>query len=292
MSPALSVIVVNYNAGRALEDCLESLDRHLSAFDWEAVVVDNRSTDASERATGRFGPRVSLVRNPANLGFGRAVNGGMARTRAPFVLLLNPDARLLPDAVDPLVATLRCRPECAVVGPAVVNEDGTPQGSARGDPDMLTGIFGRSTLLTRLAPRLAPARRNVVTAIDLAPGESSTEVDWVSGACMLMRREAVDRVGGFDERYFLYWEDADICRRLRGAGYRIRYQPGARVVHLVGQSSRSAGSLATRAFHQSAYLYYATHVRPSRWHPARWLAYTLLELRCRWLMARGRTPGR
>jgi len=174
------------------------------------------------------------------------------------------------------------------VGPAVVNEDSSPQGSARGDPDMLTGIFGRTTVATRLFPRLGAARRNVVVVEEAAGGR---EVDWVSGACMLVRRDAFDRVGGFDERFFLYWEDADLCRRLRGAGWRVRYQPAARVVHLVGRSSRTNASLAIRAFHRSAYLYYVTHVHPSRWHPARWAAFALLALRCGWRLARRQRPG-
>jgi GT2 family glycosyltransferase len=207
------------------------------------------------------------------------------------VLLLNPDARLLAGAVELLCAGLQRQRECAVIGPAVVNEDGSIQGSARGDPDMFTGLFGRSTLLTRLFPNLAPVRRNVVTAFEPQIGASGVEVDWISGACMLVRREAFERVGGFDERFFLYWEDADLCRRLRAAGCTVRYQPAARVVHVVGRSSRSAGSLAIRAFHRSAYLYYTIHVRQSRRHPARWLAFVLLKLRCTWLTSIGRTPG-
>ncbi len=292
MIPRLSVVVVNFNAGEMLERCLSSLVAHLSAFDWEGVVVDNCSTDGSEERVARFAPRVRLVRNRENAGFGRGVNQGAAATTAPFVLLLNPDASLLPGAAEALCECLDRHPDCAVVGPGVVNEDGTIQGSARGDPDMLTGVFGRSTLLTRLFPTLAPARRNVVLSAELRDGEDSIEVDWVSGACMLVRRDAFERVGGFDERFFLYWEDADLCRRLRAAGFRIRYRARAKVVHVVGRSSGSAAPLAIRAFHRSAYLYYATHVRPSRWDPARWMAYVLLALRGRWLMARGRVPGK
>ena len=113
------------------------------------------------------------------------------------------------------------------------------------------------------------------------------ELDWVSGACMLVRREAFDRVGGFDPRFFLYWEDADLCRRMRSNGYRVRYHPSARVAHTVGQSSRTARRLAIRAFHQSAYLYYTLHVARSPWHPARWIARFLLWVRCRWQLSKG-----
>jgi GT2 family glycosyltransferase len=292
MKPALSVIVVNFNAGDALRRCLSSLEADLSAFDWEAVVVDNCSTDGSDRIVEEFVPRVGLVRNPENLGFARAVNGGMAATRAPNVLLINPDAHLTTGAVERLLTTLEQESRCAVVGPAVLNEDMSLQGSARGDPDMLTGLFGRSTLLTRLFPGSPAAQRNVVAVTDLRACAEGVEVDWISGACMLLRRDAFLLVGGFDDRFFLYWEDADLCRRQRNAGFSVRYQPAARVVHLGGRSSSTASALAIRAFHRSAYRYYSIHVRPSPRDPVRWLAFILLRLRGAWFSVSRRAPGR
>jgi GT2 family glycosyltransferase len=288
MRPALAIVIVNYNAGCDLRGCLSSIAEHLTGFDWKAVVIDNCSTDGSEQAVASFAPRVSLVQNTQNLGFARAINQGMAATTAPFVLLLNPDARLLSGAVESMYAELLSHPECGVIGPAIVNEDGSIQGSARGDPDMITGLFGRSTLLTRLFPRSALARRNVMTSVASRPGETSVEVDWVSGASMLLRRDVFNQVGGFDERFFLYWEDADFCRRVRTAGSRVRYHPDARVVHAVGRSSRTIRALAVREFHRSAYLYYSLHVARSRWHPARWMAFVLLRARCWWVMKRRR----
>jgi GT2 family glycosyltransferase len=291
MSPRLAVVVVNYNAGCDLEACLSSIVGQLTRFDWKAVVIDNCSTDGSEQAVASFAPRVSLVQNTQNLGFARAINQGMAATTAPFVLLLNPDARLLSGAVESMYAELLSHPECGVIGPAVANEDGSIQGSARGDPDMITGLFGRSTLLTRLFPRSALARRNVMTPVASRPGATSVEVDWVSGASMLLRRDVFNQVGGFDERFFLYWEDADFCRRVRTAGSRVRYHPDARVVHAVGRSSRTIRALAVREFHRSAYLYYSLHVARSRWHPARWMAFVLLRARCWWLSSKTANRG-
>ena len=292
MMPALAVVIVNYNAGEHLETCLRSLAEHLAGFDWDAVVVDNCSTDGSEQRVAAFAPRASLIRNTGNRGFARAINQGVSATDAPLVLLLNPDASLLPGAAEAMCAELRSHSDCAVIGPAVVNEDGSVQGSARGDPNMLTGLFGRTTLLTRLFPHSALAQNNVRTLGAARPGEGSIEVDWVSGACMLVRRNAFDRVGGFDERFFLYWEDADFCRRLRTAGWRVRYHPDACILHVVGQSSRTVRRLAVREFHRSAYLYYTLHVAPSRWHPKRWLAFVLLRARCCWALSREAGPGR
>ncbi|MEI6666611.1 MAG: glycosyltransferase family 2 protein [Acidobacteriota bacterium] len=291
MTPTLSVVIVNYNAGAYLQRCLQSLVAHLGSVEWDAIVLDNGSRDGSEAVAEAMGPRVRLVRHTENLGFGRAVNQGVSATSGRVVLLLNPDGCLRPGAVEQLCEELEAHPDCAVVGPAVVDEDGGIQGSARGDPDMLTGFFGRSTWLTRRFPNAAWARRNVMTTPALAIGESSVDVDWVSGSCMLVRRDAFVQAGGFDQRYFMYWEDADLCRRLRTAGWRIRYRPDARVEHAVGQSSRQAKALSIRAFHRSAYLYYATHVAPSPLNPRRWLAYGLLRVRCLWRLSRGLSPA-
>jgi len=174
-------------------------------------------------------------------------------------------------AVETLVAALDTDDTCAVVGPRVLNDDGTLQGSARGDPDMLTGLFGRSALLRRLFPRIAVARENVRDE-DLAETGGGI-VDWVAGPCMLIRRQAFDQVSGFDERYFLYWEDADLCRRLRGCGWTIRYVPGR-------ACSRHAPRATAISFHRSAFRYYATHVASCRWDPRRWIALALLSVRC------------
>lgn len=291
MTPALSVIIVNFNAGPLLERCLGSLVSHLTGT-WEAVVVDNASSDGSVDRVAGLDPRIRLLCNADNVGFGRAINQAMAATTAPLALFLNPDATLTAGAIDELVRELNNHPQCGAIGPAILNPDGSIQGSARGDPDMLTGLFGRSSTLTRLFPRSALARRNVVTHAEPADAaQGSIEVDWVSGACMLVRREAFTSIGGFDEAFFLYWEDADFCRRLRAAGWHTRYDPRAQVAHAGSVSSRSRPALAIRAFHRSAYLYYRRHSAGSVWHPLGWTAYLLLRLRCWWKLASGAVPG-
>jgi N-acetylglucosaminyl-diphospho-decaprenol L-rhamnosyltransferase len=150
---------------------------------------------------------------------------------------------------------------------------------------MLTGLFGRSSLLTRIFPNARLARQNVVAPTISPASARSVEVDWVSGACMLARRDAFEQVRGFDEQFFLYWEDADLCRRLRLAGWRTRYMPGTQIVHTVGQSSRTAPVASIRAFHRSAYLYYVRYSAPSSVNPLRWIAALLLAVRCGWKVA-------
>jgi GT2 family glycosyltransferase len=280
-APEIAAIIVNYNAGAELERALRSIADDLADHAWEGVVVDNASIDGSGAAVDAFAANVRLARNSTNVGFARAVNQGLAATSAPHVLIMNPDCRLMAGAAGTLRAMLDAHPQCAIVGPRILNPDGSMQGSARGDPDMLTGLFGRTTLLRKLSPFLPIAKRNIVVDEALRGGEESVIVDWLSGACMLARREALDAVEGFDERFFLYWEDADLCRRLRARGYHVRYVPGATAIHRVGQSSRTARVSAIRAFHESAYLYYARHVAPAPLNPKRALARVILFARCR-----------
>lgn len=282
---AVSAIVVNYNAGAELESALRSIAADAADRPWEAIVVDNASSDGSAAAAAGFGPPVRLLQNVENVGFGRGVNQGVRASSGALILVMNPDCRLRPGAIAAMEAELRAHPRCALVGPRVLDPDGAVQGSVRGDPDMLTGLFGRTGLLRRLLPWLPVSRRNVGAVDAVPPGVSSVPADWVSGACMLVRRDCFDEVGGFDERYFLYWEDADLCRRLRGRGYHVRYVPGAEVIHQVGRSSRTARAESIRAFHASAYRYYATHVAPGALSPRRLLARVLLSVRC-WLAVR------
>jgi GT2 family glycosyltransferase len=282
MTPDITVIIVNYNSGVHLAECLTSLDAGLAGFNWEVVVVDNASTDSSEAAAAKSESRdcatkrVRLVRLPTNTGFAAAANLGARTGAANLLLFINPDCLVAPGFLAPLVDELDTSLRRAAVAPCVLNEDGSPQGNARGDPTMMTGFFGRSTLLSRLFPSAGLARRNVLRP----ESQAAASVDWVSGSCVLMQREAFDEIGGFDERYFLYWEDADLCRRLRQAGWIIRVRPEARVVHVGARSSRTVKPLAIRAFHRSAYLYYTTHVAPSPWSARRWLAAGLLFARC------------
>lgn len=278
--PLYAAILVNYNAGPELERALRSIADELTGRPWEGIVVDNASVDDSGRAVAAFARHVKLASNGANVGFARGVNQGLAATTAPYVLVMNPDCRLMAGAIATLRAVLDAHPQCAIAGPRILNPDGTVQGSARGDPDMLTGLFGRTTLLRRAAPFLPVAKRNVVVNEAIRSGRDSIPVDWLSGACMLARRDALVSVKGFDERFFLYWEDADLCRRLRNRGYHVRYVPHATAIHRVGQSSRTARAFAIRAFHESAYLYYATHVAPAPLSPKRAIARALLRTRC------------
>ena len=288
MTPELSAILVNFNGGGELAHALQSVQADCGPAPWEALVVDNASTDGSAVTIERM-PHVTLIRNHVNVGFGRAVNQAAAAARAPLLLLLNPDCRLVAGALSAMRAVLKSEPVCAIVGPRILDPNGTVQGSARGDPDMLTGFFGRTGALRALLPFLPVARRNVVVEEAIRSGGLSVSVDWLSGACVLVRRDAFLAAGGFDERFFLYWEDADLCRRLRQRGHDVRYVPSATAVHQVGRSSQTAPRASIRAFHASAYLYYAIHVAPRALDPRRLLARALLGARCWWQLRTSRS---
>jgi len=278
---AVTIVVITFNTGALARACVESAAADLAGTEWDAVVVDNASSiDGADALQGL--PRSRVIGNRRNVGFGAAVNQAARETSAPLLWLLNPDCHVTPGAFAALRQTLERHPDCAIAAPRLLNADGTVQASARGEPTAWTGLFGRHSLLARIFPSSSVARRNLPAQDLVDAGVESAPVDWVMGAAMLIRRDAFDRVHGFDERYFLYWEDADLCRRLRAIGLTTRYVPSAVVRHPGGASASTQAAFAIRAFHDSAYRYYATHVVPSPWHPARWLARIALPLRAWW----------
>jgi GT2 family glycosyltransferase len=289
----VSVIIVNRNAGEALEACLQSVVLELQtlqtleslpvqkdaqeSLSGECLIIDNGSEPGGIARLRDMFPQVSIFVNADNLGFGCAANQGFARSQGRYVLLLNPDAELTPGSLRHLIDRLDAHPEAAILGPRVTNTDGTNQGSARTFPSLLTAFFGRNTFLTnyfsgnRVSRRQTPGFDPCLTQPQSA--------DWVSGACMLIRRQAVEAVGGFDEQFFLYWEDADLCWRLHDHGWQIVYDPQVRVMHKVGGSSRHASIRSLLAFHRSAYLLYRKQVTGSAWHPLSLVAAVGLSVR-------------
>jgi GT2 family glycosyltransferase len=182
------------------------------------------------------------------------VNAAAQQARG-HLLLLNPDCELTKSIRAPLVAVLAAEPRAGVVGGLVREEDGTVQASARRFPDVTTGLAGRTSWLSRILPANPLTRRNLTTE----PSAGLRQVDWVSGALMLIRRETFDALGGFDERFFLYWEDADFCKRAAAAGWSTWYAPIVDVVHRTARASRHAPVRSLAAFHQSALRYYWKH---------------------------------
>jgi N-acetylglucosaminyl-diphospho-decaprenol L-rhamnosyltransferase len=230
--PDLSVIIVNWNVRDLLRRCLHSILANLPACQLEIIVVDNGSTDGSPEMVRTEFPQVHLMANPDNRGFTAANNQGLAVARGRYVLLLNPDTEVVGDALETLVAFADAHPDVGVVGPQLLNPDGTVQSSRRRFPTLATALL-ESTWLQPYAPRRLLARYYVLDR----PDDEVQDVDWVTGAALMARREAVEQVGPLDEGFFMYSEELDWCRRFRAAGWRVVYLPTARVIHHEGKSS-------------------------------------------------------
>jgi N-acetylglucosaminyl-diphospho-decaprenol L-rhamnosyltransferase len=251
--PRVTALVVNYHAYAELDACLRSLERQPRLQ--SVVVVDQASDPAQRMALERRHPSVTWLAREDNIGFGAGSNLAARYASGDYLYLINPDAVAAPGSVSTLAGWLEAHPTVAVAGSLVRSTDGSIQGSARRFPTVSTLVAGRSSWLTRRFPGNRWSRRNVLSGPDV---RAAVTVDWVSGASMMIRRVAFDEVAGFDERFFLYWEDADICRRLRTRGWLTAYVPDAEVVH---HGSRSSGARfrPLLSFHRSALRYYCTH---------------------------------
>ena len=258
MKKYINIVIVNYNSTDYLLRCLQTIQEALGDVDAEILVYDNGSKDRVDRVEGMF-PEVQLFRNRKNLGFSRAANMALKRCYKPYVILLNPDTLVQKGFFDSTLKYMEANKGVAILGPRILNGDLSIQGSARSFPSPLTGLFGRSTLLTKWFPNNRISRQNVLTS--RSDGITPMEVDWVSGACMVVRREALDEAGFLDERFFLYWEDADWCKRMRACGWKVMYYPKTFIVHNVGGSYARSRVRATVEFHKSAYRLFAKHAR-------------------------------
>jgi len=252
----LSAILVTYKSRDALMDCLTGLARETAGLSRETVVVDNDSRDGTPEALAARFPGARLIANTENVGYARAVNQGIAATRGEFVLVMNPDCELKPGATAALLAYLRAHSRAAIAGPKILNPDGTLEYSARAFPDHLTFLFNRYSLLTRLFPNNRFSRRYLLTNWDHA---SVREVDWLSGACLMVRRAAIEQVGGMDEAFFMFNEDVDWCRRMQLAGWANSYVPDAVVVHHIGASRKRVAPRVIVARHRGMIHYFHKH---------------------------------
>lgn len=252
MTPRLSIVIVNFNGRGHLEACLASLGAHPPVTPAEIVVVDNASSDGSAGAVARW-PDVRLLQLPANVGFSAGNNAGIRATSGELILLLNNDTVVPAGALDRLVARLEADPAAAIAGPRLVDGEGraelsfgpmiSPLGELR--QKLLSGLHAR---------RIEPVSRWV----ERRTGREQY-VDWVSGACLLVRRSVAEAVGGLDERFFLYTEDVDFCASVRATGWKVLFTPAAELVHLRGRSRATAASASIDAYRRSQLAFYGKH---------------------------------
>jgi N-acetylglucosaminyl-diphospho-decaprenol L-rhamnosyltransferase len=272
-APRWAAVVVNYESGPLLVRCVRSLFADSSAGEPEVVVVDNGSRDGSTAALRDAFPQVHVVEPGANLGYARAANRGIATTTAPVVAVCNPDIDLEPGTAAAMLGRFELEPGLAALGPVIRNPDGSQYPSARRDPSLVDAV-GHAVFGT-FWPRNRFTRR--YRQLDVDPSQPR-DVDWLSGALLFLRRRAVESVGGWDERYFMYMEDVDLCERLRHLGWRIAYEPGGAAVHVQGASTARHPYRMIVEHHRSVYRFTAR-----RWHGARraLLPIAALFLACR-----------
>jgi GT2 family glycosyltransferase len=266
--PRLAIIIVSYNARDDLTRCLASIHSPPPAVSHQITVVDNASSDGSANAVRHQWPAVTVLDAGGNVGFARANNLGIRSTASELLLLLNGDTIVPAGAIDRLVAVLDARPELAAVGPRIVDAAGRAELS-----------FGRMiTPLAELRQKLLVGGNDRGAPIISAYVDRLTRreqvVDWVSGACLLVRRADAETAGLLDERYFLYTEDVDFCAALRSRGRTVLFTPSAEIVHLRGRSASTARAATATAYRRSQLAFYEKH------HPA-WLPVLRGYLRLR-----------
>ncbi len=244
--PELSVILVNFNDFGHLTACLSSLGKAISGMDAEVIMVDNHSGDGSPELIKTAFPWVELIENRENLGFPKANNIGFSKTRAEFCLFLNTDTIMPEIGIAALLSEIRGRPEAGAVGPALVHQNGRFQVS-----------FGRRrSFFSEMGQKLIlnPFYRNT-----LRFARRAREVGWLSGACLLARREAVETAGLFDEDFFLYFEDIDLCRRIRERGFKLIFVPAVRVIHIGGAATSAQPWRSRLEYRRSQLRFYEKH---------------------------------
>lgn len=242
----LAIIIVSWNTAALLAQCLRSIDAQLPNSDWQVVVVDNASSDGSPDIVRQEFPNVTVLVNSENVGYARANNQGIAVTNSEFVLLLNSDTIADRNALNILIEQLRHQPEIGAISPLLLTPAGGAQSFAFGHDPTPWILLNRGfrKLFTNFQADWRPT-----TAIT---------TDWVSGACMMLRRSALRIAGNLDEHIFMYFEDNDLCLRLRKAGYSVVYCPYAHITHIGGQSAKK-NPKSLKAYRDSLRYFYLKH---------------------------------
>ncbi len=243
----ISIIIVNWNTKEYLLQCLGSIHEVGLRHSWEAIVVDNASQDGSEAEAKKNFPNIKLFRNYINLGFARATNEGLRKAKGKYFLLLNPDTQVKEGAIEALISFMDGHPKAGMVGAQLFNPDGSKQNSVANFPSLATELLNKR-LLRWISPKQFPGK-------EIRYAEP-IEVDSVIGACMMVRREAMDQVGFLDEDYFLFLEETDWCYRMKRAGWKVFHVPQAEILHFQGKSVEQDKRRAKVEYYRSRYHFF------------------------------------
>jgi len=257
LAPVLSICIVNWNTKDDLRFCLASLAANPPGVPHEVIVVDNASSDGSARMVSGEFVEVKLIANSENLQYARGNNQALQAARGEFLLLLNPDTEVRLHTLDRLLAFMRDHPDAGAAAPKLLNRDGSLQRSVRSFPTPAM-LFFEATGLARLFPRSPRFGRYRMTFWDY---DTVREVDQPMASALLLRRAALDQVGLFDEQFPMFFNDVDLCYRLKAGGWKVYFVPEAEVVHKVGGSTRQVRPRMIRSSHQGLLAFYRKHYR-------------------------------
>jgi GT2 family glycosyltransferase len=290
----LSIVIPTYNAHEWIAQCLDSIRAHRPGADYEVLAVDDASSDDTVAIVRSQFPDVQVFTNQKNVGFGKTVNVGLKASTGEYVLVLNNDTWIHEGALDALVGYLDAHPDTGIVGPKVLSGDGSLQQQCRRRIPTPMAALLYFTGVAKLFPKNPRVAGYLMTAAD---EHATTEVDSVSGACLLVRRSVADTLHGFDPDYFLYGEDMDFCWRTKLAGWKVVYYPKAVITHFGGQGGTGKMRIyATVEWHRAMWIFYRKHRAPKAGVLERWLVYTGIAAKTALAVAitvvrRSATPG-
>jgi hypothetical protein len=256
----LSIVIVNYNVKNLLKKCLESIFKYHKEIEFEVTVVDNNSNDHSQEMLKTDFPQVQLIENKRNLGFSQACNQGIKESYGKYILLLNPDTELTPGGFKKMMDFMDLKPEVGICGPRMMDQKGNLQFSCRSFPSYLTAISSSQSILNRILPDNFLSKKYLLKEKNHS---QTMEVDWVSGSCLLAKREMLEKVGLLDERFYMYVEDVDLCYRAKKSGFSVFYFPFVVVIHYIGKSTQKKKFNMLLEHHRSMYYFYRKHYNPN-----------------------------
>jgi GT2 family glycosyltransferase len=256
MDCSLSIVIVNFNAEHLLQRCLMSVFAETKRATFDVWVIDNNSSDASVQMVRRNFPKVGLIENRANAGFAIANNQAISKCTGNYILLLNPDTLILHNAIDRMVEFMDGNQAVGICGCKVLNEDGTLQLACRRSIPTPGVAFFRLTGLSKLFPNSKITAKYNLTYLD---PDIPHQVDAVSGAFLMIRKEVVNEIGLLDERFFMYGEELDWCLRAKKKGWKVMYCPDAEIIHYKGECSKFNHRKAAFEFYRSMYLFHKKH---------------------------------
>jgi len=273
----LSICILGLNAANYLQDCLKSIYSSAIASEFEIIYADNHSTDDSLTLTQANFPNVVLIENQENLGYARGYNPAIRKARGKFLLLLNPDTLVKEGSLQTLVDYLVSHPRTGIVGPKVLNSDGTFQAQCKRGEARPWEVICYFTGLSRLFPHDPRFSGYLQGHLD----ENEThDVPAVSGSCMLIRREVIDQIGLLDEAFFAYQEDTDYCVRARKAGWKVTYLPDSQIIHIGGKGGTKVQPYKSiYAWHHSYMIYYHKHLARDYFFLVNWFFYLIMGLK-------------